>query len=610
MGKNRRVNLALNLDNIRCLLYGKSQSDNVPNNLYKRALLPEAPPIQDRNAFMRKWFSNVPAIGVLLSSWEKDEKANTLDKKKRDNMLAEFSSGNLDRARQGILIFLREVGDYYDNQDIKQTAMYKDLLKTLSGQETVLPARDTLSLLSYYLDSLREAELAHPYLANIVSTLSIWITNALIDPSFGSAAYIITILILAALLRDRFPVKLLMPFDAAFAEDDFYTISMVVNSTCSNLAVLTNQFQSLDSYLQNEDDSIVLANGDTSGFWELQKKNIEKAKVLLDDTDIQALLPESVTLNRTSFTFLHHIPFVLDEAILESGEQIQKYKKNLFATSEGIQSLIHGTREIIECLQNLIYWHLIAACYNLPEKCTKVLQEFSEFLSPKLSFHFREHIKLVGGDPEFKIRDAERQFRLVIQKSTIQLPEFFYCVDISEKCRDYHPVINHPIQILSSNNDPEKTLITSFVEANKLLENLILARYHLVSAFLNQQDEICNSNHSEIIEQFTAVVMPYLDFPYWHIDTALICLMKACRICAKEYESFMRQPIVDAHQCMIFLFNLKKAIDIDSKTVSRTCRTEKQAYFKKCNIIKPYQTIFSTLARPLCLSTSKMPATN
>lgn len=482
--RRMKIKRAYNLDNVRCFLYGPGQNDDCEDrNLGPSAVLNkrigECTPIQNRKAFLDRHF------GPTLTQHAREFYLSGKD----DKTVQEFFMELCDRrsSKRGTVSFLKEMSAAYlcDTDPFSLECLTKTNIQALASWDISAFDQQLLA----FIDGLIEAEncesknpehaAVYHLLQGIRDTAAI---NACTQPSPEERARTLSLLLLGALLREKFPFLLLRRDTFQLSESQRCRIGNVFAAAQVNLGLLNSQLTAQEDFLRKAVQLFdgFVPNGQPQSpaqcaleeYYALQLWHLTRAADLADYTLIaEELEASSFPGSRDALCFLHDVAFHMDGFAKSGMRQFMEYltivtasKTILFA---GPAILAHQYRECLTWFRHLVYWYILSACQGMPYEITRDMDAIAGYLYPNGGTSFPVHIKMSRVEIQSKIRAAEQQFRSTLssvsdKNVTLVFPEIFckpgFPLQIASRLYQ-----KRPIRLLNGEcGVPEKVIIDVF----------------------------------------------------------------------------------------------------------------------------------------------------
>lgn len=441
--KKNKISYGLNLDNLRCLLYGAGTNDLLSDTpLFETPVWPRSTgqfAIDNRKAFLDVFFPF--CVKNLL-----DRYVFPLDSKAKTEFLSEISTRRT--ARRGTVNFLEEVQELY-------TTDGKALSDTINQVRLLLAStqsKDIGTKLLHYIDTVLPAEkeripekMSSDYVCHILLLLRDQLANTIVlHDSIDSIAKPLSLLIIAALLKEKFPMGLM---DSVWPVEikSVYWAKALVSAVLINLSVLCLQLQEQDSFLEECHRMMVSQNYSMHSINQLYKLKLQQLDAALKTADITTLdmlmTWENKSQIRSHALFLHRIYRYVDVFIREGLEKVNRYiaivTPSGISSVEEIRDLIRHYQECLPFLRLIVYWHIVGFYSLLPSETTGELYQFAAKVAP---FQADSFLTLVKMEPEAVMKQCtlhEEKLRhslTTVQNGSLKIifPEPFYQVGFSQ----------------------------------------------------------------------------------------------------------------------------------------------------------------------------------
>lgn len=559
-----KIRLALNLDNIRCFLYGYGihEIDNGSNRYSTAALhagIQEVnpAPIRNRKDFIKCHFGD--AFYKLLY----ETYMISMDEKRKIEYITEISIHKGSRRGQGD--FLNKISEMYAKGE--PDFAIDDLIQL---NEYVL-SRWNLSQFDMkmldFIQNLRELENIHDtsnsktvavsyILERIHEIASI---NVCTLPSTKNSAKVLTLLLLAALLWEKFPLSLLTesPF---FTNEQRYHLDNLFAGLQLNLSVLNMQLNAQISFLKHL-RKLSLGTGiltehefhrnmtSFDKYYSLQLWNIEKAYRMMDYTDLSRECAASgFPFDQCTIAFLHSAAYSMDGFARKGMSRVLEYAtlatKVPSMLSNKFLMLIDAYEECLLWYRKLVYWNIVALCKGLPYDVIKDMNQFAGFFVPEESEIFSLYIRMNERDICDKIDFMEQNFHLAVSTILVDFPKAFYIVGFTKEKTDHMPQKAGIAWILSGEPDDcaEKAIIDAFLMQFKRMDRICNLHSHMLEILFDVVNtEGCLStvtmkDLSSVIKQHKKMLQTISDIPPIVVRSPLASYMQEKNIKTLEFQ--------------------------------------------------------------------------
>lgn len=505
-----KIRFALNLDNIRCFLYGYGvhEIDDGSNRYSTAALRTGVPelnptPIRNRKDFIKCHFGD--AFDKLLY----ETYISSMDEKRKVEYITEI---NIHKgSRRGQEDFLKNISEMYakGEPDFTMDKLIQrneyvlsrwnlsqfdteilDFIRKLRALESINDASDRKNVVvSYILERIHE-------IASI---------NVCTLPSTKNSAKVLALLLLAALLWEKFPLSLLTenPF---FTNEQRYHLDNLFTGLQLNLNVLNMQLNAQTSFLKHlrelsswtgilaEHESL-RNTGSIDKYYSLALWDIEKAYRMMDYTDLsEECAASGFSFDQCAIVFLHSAAYGMEGFARMGMRRALEYTtlktKTTAISSNEISMLADAYEKCLLWYRKLVYWNIVALCRGLPYDVIKDMNQYAGFFAPDESETFSLSIRMNERDICDKIDCMERNFHQAVSTTPVEFPETFYKVGFTKEKTDPLPQKAGMAWVLSGEPDDcaEKAIIDAFLMQFKRMDRICDLHSHMLEIIFGVVD--------------------------------------------------------------------------------------------------------------------------
>lgn len=449
--RRMKIKRAFNLDNVRCFLYGPGQNDDcedlglAPTAVLNRRIDEHGStePIQNRKTFLDCHFA------PTFVQYAQERYLNNKDDKTKQEFFMELCDrrGN----KRGTVSFLEELSEVYmcGEAPFSLESLVKTNIQALKSWD--VSAFDQQLLL--FIDGLIEAEKSESNdskrsaVCHLLQGIrDIAAINTCTQPSPEDRARALSLLLLGALLREKFPLSLLNEENFHLSQSQYCQIENIYAAVQVNLGLLSSQLTAQESFLR---EAVRLFEGFTPNgqshppalrsleeYYSLQLWHLARAADLADWTRIADELNASdLSCNREALCFLHGVAFHMDSFAKAGMKQFMEYLTIVTASRVilfgGLSTLVRQYDECLKCFRHLVYWYILSVCHGMPYEITRDMDIIAGYLYPGGRASFPIHVKMSRAKIQSKMEAAEQQFRSTLgtisdNNVTLLFPEIFY----------------------------------------------------------------------------------------------------------------------------------------------------------------------------------------
>ncbi len=462
----KELHCALDLDNIRCFLFGVGSKDRFEDaNSYETPALSapksekDAAGVKDRIAFFNAFFASTVIVERLKVEKDCYGKGN-----KEITEFVKDLCGN--EGKRGCGGYLDYVSDYLAKHNNSVNVISQHTKSFLENWNTDGLSRNLLGFVDRVMPveakNTDSVDLKRKTLHSNVFYILVLIRDQVVanicgDNSLEDTARILTILSLVALLRDKFPLRLLKEtIDHQYSALQLYHIGNVMIGVLQNAASISHQIDTQKRFIgeirrQYADTANGLfeykdfqENPAKSAFSYSENIGFELAKVRLqlDYSDIEAIC-EAHHLHMTNafMRFIHNAAFHMDTLATEGMKQILRYielyKDKPDSIADRVTSLCDSYSKFLNDFKNLVFWALTYIHTEIPTGSDPdmelIIRTFSDGSDRTALIYMPQNLnelQRMVSDAEDK---AKRSVRDIQNKDVkIVFPEVFYRAKLIE----------------------------------------------------------------------------------------------------------------------------------------------------------------------------------
>lgn len=556
----------LNLENIRCFLYGYGTNDGWEKEaLYKTPALNrgisghEPERIKNRRDFLSAHF------GSDFVDYMTERYLGRMGKKEKNDFIRELCGRK--ESRMGTVSFIKNISEMCKTG--KGWFSLPDLIEINKAVLSQWEMKGFDDKMRGFLEKMTEVEnndTVSYILQNILHKASI---HTAAHGSLESRAEILSLTMLAALLREDFPITLLKADTRKYSDDQKYHMENLFAAVQSNLSVLNMQLFAQENFLKKTEEtfSVSIKTGDDAydlisrehnmnflrGYYSLQLFEMDKADYMMDYTDMKKEMEKyKFQLAGDSIPFLHNAAFYMREFGKDGMKQMLHYASSVFSHGEeayeSIRFLCKKYRECISWYRKVIYWNLVTACHGQPYNVIKDMAEFAMMLYPEETPSFFLYYEMNLYDIKKEETSIRRQFCLSMKRikyhhMAVTFPEMFYDLDFVKHTVFPESVTSIKMRYIggSDSENHEHAVIDVFFDEFKRLDQMCKMQkdilddlYAMVSMERNSMDEKIKSK----IDSHRSSMEKILKVPPVVIKEPLAGYMKEKNIKTAEFQNF------------------------------------------------------------------------
>lgn len=579
-----KIKLSLNLENIRCFLYGYGMNDEGDEKeIYEKPALREPvsgcnpDEIKKRIDFIKIHF------GMNFFNCLTEKYLSKMGKKEKNDYIRELCERK--ENRMGTAGFIKDVREMCIEK--KGWVTLSKLVEINKGILCQWHLNCFDKEISFFIMRILEVEqnkseqIAETGNKNnqrdtVCYVLQMIHHKALINESINSSveskAKVLSLLILAALLREEFPVSLLKESSRKYDLEQQYHVENIFTCIQCNLGILNVQLFSQESFLEKimssfsldknikdkEYDSIKKKRDFDSikTYYLLQLFQNEKAWYMTDYTNVGEICEkQQLLIDQKTAEFLHDAVFYMKEFAEKGMEQILKYAAIAWeqkTTSYGEVKLLADKYKVcIELYRNLVYWNLVILCHGQQYDTIKDMEELSELIYPKRVFPLFVSIEMNQKDIKDNEIFAERKFcqamnQVKCNNMAVTFPETFYELGFIKKMKMSPYIEKFPIRKIcgSVQKNREYVIIDAFCAEFECLDKIFKIHENILNdlpVIANTEKDILNRKIEQIkldINNYKSKMQNILKIPHAIIKDPLALYMQEKDMKTAEFQSF------------------------------------------------------------------------
>lgn len=579
----RTIRPMLNLDNIRCFLYGYGEHEiDDGTSRYAKAVLyiavngHEAQPILNRSIFLKKHFGK--AFDVSLN----ETYLNAMEEKRKNEFIAEIC--NHKGSRRGQVVFLDKISENYAKN---KTGFSLDELTQYN--ENILKQWDLSQFDSKLLDLIQNLKeilsnevtdsrvVAISYLLERIQDMAFINVHSL--QSTKNSAKVLALLLLTALLWEKFPFSLLQ-VSPVFTTKQRYHLENLFAGIQINLNALNMQLNAQEAFLKylrdfiadiDTSDSVIPLNINLSlkQYYSLQLLNIEKAHRMMDYSDLsEEYKAIEIEIDHSSIFFLHSAAFNMDEfarvGLCKVLEYIQLFHVPS-VLSKKLLALIESYEKCLFTYRKLVYWELVALCRGLNFDIVKDMNQYAGYFAPEETKSFALAVKMNKCEIDDKLVSTEQDFRRAISMTLIDFPKVFYSVGITKVKEDIAPQKAGMMWSLSGkeNDCAEKAIIDAFILQYRRMDSVCNIHDHMLGilqdliATEGQVSAAVFTNYNSLLKNHKELLFTISNTPPIVVKPPLSTYMKAKNIKTLEFQGACAYIYELALDCLLHITQIE-----------------------------------------------------
>lgn len=607
-----KIHFALNLDNIRCFLYGYGdhETDDGSGRYYIPALctdsMAEKPtPILNRRAFIKCHF------GKTFDNLLYETYLSAMDDKRKIEYITEISTHKGSRRGQGD--FLNRISEMYAKGEagfaINDLVRYNEFVLSrwnLSQfDKKMLTFIQNLREFESISDASDRKTIEVRYILEHIQDMAF--INVCTLPSGKNRAKILALLLLVALLWEKFPLSLLteIPF---FTNAQRYHLDNLFAGILLNLNVLNAQLNSQTSFLKLlkelslETNILTKLETDKSlssfdKYYSIQLWNIEKAYRMMDYTDIsEECALTGAVFDQCAIVFLHSAAYNMDGFARKGMSQVLNYAilmiKYHSIPSNMLLTMINAYEECLLWYRKLVYWNIVSLCRGMPYDVIKDMSQCANFFVPDENGFFSLSVRMNERDICDKIDCMERNFHQAICMIPVEFPDVFYMVGFTKEKTDTMPQKAEMAWIFSGESDDcaEKVIIDIFLMQFKRMDRICNLHSHMLRILFDVVDaEGCLStvtveNLFSVVKRYKKMLQTISDIPPIVVKHPLSDYMREKNIKTLEFQgvcAYIYELTMDSLQYIIQIesaFSAEKDTSGFWMTIRQCCLNAQSAY--------------------------------
>jgi len=570
--RKRTVHVGLNLDSVRCFLYGQTNSEHFDTQDYQGPCPHSALHQQgiSREEFLKCHF------GASFFSRLETYLDGKTDKEKSD-FLSEICARKKARSKRGGTAFfddvrnglLHESDGFSMNTLIAQNASVLEAVKAsvfagqLSGYIRIVLEAEHLPTISTEASQIQ----------HVVEQLE---EQAAVNSKSGGAnnAVILSKLLLSSLLREKTPAALFSHQNTSFSEEQAYWVENCFAGVQTNLNVLLSQLGSQEEFLAqcltlSQSDRLVHSpsylSKSLNDYYELKCNEINKVRHILDPTDVVAMLKNNDTYleeKESALIFLHSSAYEMTAFALTGMKQVKDYLLSAYSSKgliePGVDDLCGKYRSSIQWYRKLIYWNLVLLSSDVSPDIAKDMPTYAGFFCPENNDSFNLHLKMPKSSINDQIVQAEANFRKSVSNvsdhnMTVIFPESFYRTNLATNPADAckgNPYPRLSDESRANPNDPEMYIIDAFSRCLKRIDSICVLQQGTLSLFeypckiplfagVKPQEMYDKIRNTAV--KYKSFLQSVLPSPRLIIDETLGSCLKSKKILTLEFQNFLNQ---------------------------------------------------------------------
>ena len=408
--------------------------------------------------------------------------------------------------------------------------------------------------------------------------------NRLSENLIESRAKILSLLLLSALLRERFPTSLLVADKQKLSGKQLYAASNVFCAVQVNLSALLTLISSQERFLTDVRTAHFACNDlDANrkynekilsallGSHLLQLGEMEKVLLMLDYTDTNAIIDERmIAIDKPALSFLHDAAFFMETFAKQGMQQIMDYivegihHKALLFTGAG--QLADAYRSCLAQYRRLLYWNIVLVCRGMPYEIAKDMEIFSSYIAHDEQEAFAVCTGLAATEIRSRCISMEKNFRDTMENVsdhniTLLFPDYFYKVGFSREISDRHLREGKRFRTVKYDvgKGAEKMIIEAFFNEYRSMDTIC----HLQDGMLNMLELICDapsegSDHlaeklGPTISKYSGILEGYTHRPLAIVTPPLSEALEEIGIMTVEFQAMTNQAYALSSDCLRYI---------------------------------------------------------
>lgn len=399
-----------------------------------------------------------------------------------------------------------------------------------------------------------------------------------------SRARVLALLLLSALLRERFPTSLLVADKQKLSDRQLYAARNIFCAVQINISALLSLISSQEQLLTdirttyfacNDLDSNKKYNekilSELSGSHLLQLGDIEMALLMLDYTDINAIVNECmIAIDRPALSFLHDAVFFMKGFAKQGMHQIMDYiAKGIHhqvLSFTGAGQLADAYLSCLAQYRRLIYWNIVLVCRRMPYEIVKDMEIIASYIAPGEQEAFAVRTGLATAEIRSRCISMEKNFRdamgnVADHNITLLFPDYFYRVGFSREISDGHWCEEKQFRRVTyeDGESAEIMIIEAFFNEYKNMDTIS----HLQDGMLNMLELICDAPPEHIdylavkldptISKYAETLERHTQRPLAIVTAPLSEAMENIGIMTAEFQAMTNQTYALASDCLRYI---------------------------------------------------------
>jgi len=390
-----------NLENMRCFLVGKTRWDKFDTeNKYLRftasscklkgRLLPRSSLRSDVWSYL---FGDTPIDAIYNSYMENFANG---DKEKTDFTRDIFDN----KVKRGSKSFLESVSETVSKDGTVMTQLKCHVSECICFSDSLTVDRLLVSLIDdlYPFEEKLTNDPEEGYRSYVCYLLSLLRNRLVRNISSANAieetAHILSHMLVVALLRDRFPLKILRSsIDAQYTMEQLFHFTALWNYIQTNLSAACQLIHVQESFLReleiqslNMEESVIGCNPvqEIQEYYNKCKIDLEKAACTLDWTDQETFCARhKLNFSSSAFLLLHNLPLHMvsfaDKGMRQILQYVDSYKNKPERMVNGLRRLCTDYSSCLWHMRNLICWNLSCFHAEMPSGTEEDFEVFLRF---------------------------------------------------------------------------------------------------------------------------------------------------------------------------------------------------------------------------------------
>lgn len=388
--------------------------------------------------------------------------------------------------------------------------------------------------------------------------------NTCTQSSPEDRARALSLLLLGALLREKFPLSLLNRENFHLSQSQHCQIENIYAAVQVNLGLLNSQLTAQENFLQ---EAVRLFEGFTPNgqpqppalrsleeYYSLQLWHLARAADLADWTRIADELNASdLSCNRDALYFLHDVAFHMDSFAKAGMRQLMEYLTIVTASRVilfgGISTLVRQYDECLKWFRHLVYWYILSVCHGMPYEITRDMDIIAGYLYPDGGASFPIHVKMSRAKIQSKMEATAQQFRSTLgtisdNNVTLVFPEVFYKPGFPAQitCESYQ---KRRVRLLNGGcGVPEEVIVDVFLSQFSQMDHVCELQEHvlrLLSCIVDLPSGEASQAFIQVrnvIDRYRQLMQQILDIPPVVVAEPLRKYMQGKGIKPAEFQNF------------------------------------------------------------------------